>query len=463
MTRPTSDDAMRSIVMLRPHDAQVPEKVFGPDYLQRLVETARQTSGSEIDRDLDARGHDFGSRQRKLMAGALAVLVVLVAVSVFLLSRPNGTATLNSAQLSPWRAVDATFPIPFERQAATSPRMSHDMTCPTTLTCYVLAGGKGGIAGYKTNDGGLTWESLLIPGADLTTAFSCPNAATCFAGGFLTGGAGIHAVLLATSDGGSSWETKPFALAPQIDSIDCASSTTCVATVGGLNYGPNTVPQEAVYWSVDAGGSWREATSVPSGLVASLDCPTVTTCIGLTYVQPAHTPVIESLRTSDAGYTWHSAVLALKGVAFTAPSCPDASHCVAIVQTTPQPDPSVPGQLVAVASSDGGQSWQPYELPADLSTDALGFGLSCPTDLQCWAPILLHQDQGSPQPVIAATTDGGHTWQQDPISDSCTSAGCITYIQALQCPVSSTCLALGELQNFHLPLVVLTNRPASGR
>ena len=54
----------------------------------------------------------------------------------------------------------------------------------------------------------------------------------------------------------------------------------------------------------------------------SLSCPTVTTCIGLTYVQPAHTPTIESFRTSDAGYSWQSGTVEVLGVAFRAPSCP---------------------------------------------------------------------------------------------------------------------------------------------
>jgi len=163
----------------------------------------------------------------------------------------------------------------------------------------------------------------------------------------------------------------------------------------------------------------------------------------------------------DAGYTWQSGTVGAEAVVFSAPSCADASHCVAIVQTTPKPDPSVPGTLVALSSVDGGQSWQSHDLPANISTDALGTSPSCPYDSQCLAPILLHQDQGSPQPVIAATTDGGDSWQEVPIDDSCIPSGCITNIQTLQCPDPSICLALGDLRNFHLPPVLLTNRPAS--
>jgi photosystem II stability/assembly factor-like uncharacterized protein len=460
MGRPTNDASMHSIAMLRPREALHPEEAFGPDYLERLVKAAKEMPTAKVGSESSIQGYDFGPRRRSTMVGVLAVVLVLAAVSIGVWIGTNSTRS-QTTQLSAWRAVDATFPTPFVRESATSPNMSEGMTCPTASTCYLVASGKGGSLGFKSNDGGLNWATLPISGVSLSTRFTCPTAQTCLAGGILLGGGGIHSVLVATSDGGATWQTKPFGPEPVFDSLTCPSVTTCVATVGGLNYGPNTVPQEDVYWSTDDGSSWRETLSVPTGLVLSLSCPTVTTCIGLTYVEPAQLPTIESFRTSDAGDTWQSGTVGVQGVAFDAPSCPDASHCVAIVQTTPTPDPSVPGTLVALSSADGGQSWKSHDLPANISTDALGASPSCPTDRQCWVSILLHQDQGSPQPVIAATTDGGQTWQQDPINDSCSPSGCVTNIQTLQCPVSSTCLALGGLRNFHLPPVLLTNRPTT--
>ena len=131
MSRPTSDDAMHSLAALRPFAALHPEEVFGPDYLQRLVEATTQTSGSGVDRDFGARIHDSGPRRTRVMAGTLAIVVVIAAVSTFLWTRSSPTTTTHGIQLSPWRTVAATFPIPFERQTSTSPQMSHDMTCPT--------------------------------------------------------------------------------------------------------------------------------------------------------------------------------------------------------------------------------------------------------------------------------------------------------------------------------------------
>ncbi len=460
MGRPTNDTSMQSIAVLRPDEAGNPEEALGTDYLEHLVEAAKEMCREGVGSESNIQSYDVGTRRIGAMVVVLGVVFVLVAVSIGLWIGNNSTKS-QTTQLSAWRAVDATFPSSFVRESTASPNMSEAMTCPTTSTCFLEANGTGGIAGYKSVDGGLNWTSLAISGVSLSTRFTCPTAQNCFAGGILLGGEGVHSVLVVTSDRGNTWQTEPFGPEPVFDSLTCPSATTCVATVGGLNYGPNTVPQEDVYWSTDAGSSWRMAMSVPSGLVLSLSCPNVRTCIGLTYVQPAHTPTIQSFRTSNAGYSWQSVNVDVRGVAFDAPSCADASHCVAIVQTAPTPDPSVPGTLVALSSVDGGQSWQSHGLPAYISTDALGTSPSCPTDTQCWVSIVLHQDQGSPQPVIAATTDGGRSWQQQSINDSCTPSGCITHIQTLQCPVSSTCLALGDLRNFHLPPVLLTNRPTT--
>ena len=463
MSRSTNEQVMTSISALRPDEAHHPEEVLGADYLEQLVQVARQVSTVELSQELEIHDGHLDKRRWVAMAGVVAVVAALIVAGVGLWNGANTPMNSHAIQPIPWRAVDATFPNPFVREAAKSPNRSEIMTCPTTSRCYLVANGKGDLTGYKSNDGGLNWVTLVIPDVSLSTPFTCPNAGTCFAGGILLSGVGVHSVLLVTSDGGATWQTKSFGAAPVFDSLNCPSASTCVATAGGLNYGPNTVPQEDVYWSNDAGNTWRQAMSLPSGLVLSLSCPTVTTCIGLTYVQPAHTPTIESFRTTDGGYTWQSGTVEVEGVAFSAPSCADASHCVAIVQTTPKPDPSVPGTLVALSSVDGGQSWQSHELPASISTDALGVSPSCPTDNQCWAPILLHQDQGTPQPVIAATTDGGQTWQRVPINDSCMPSGCITYIQTLQCPSPSSCLALGDLSDFHLPPVLMTNHPTESQ
>ncbi len=263
MSRPTNEQVMTSLSALRPDEAHHPEEILGADYLEQLVRLASHMSTAEVVREPEIHDGDMDRRRWLAMAGVVAVVAALIVAGIGLWTGAN-TTNSHAIQLTPWRTVDATFPSPFVREAANSPNRSETMTCPTTSTCYLVASEKGGITGYKSNDGGLNWTSLVIPDVSLATPFTCPNSERCFAGGILLSGEGVHSVLLMTADGGATWQTKSFVPASAFDSVNCPSATTCVATAGGLNYGPNTVPQEAVYWSVDAGNTWRYAISLPA-------------------------------------------------------------------------------------------------------------------------------------------------------------------------------------------------------
>ena len=400
-----------------------------------------------------------------VLAGGLTAAISISIVVVLMLVGELGISTSTSPQQpTPWRVVAATSPLPFVPQTPGPAPLTILMTCPSESTCYAVGNGKGGLLSYKTSDGGSSWRSISVPpGIVIANQFSCPTASTCFVAGFQTSSGSAQNVLLMTTDGGESWTVKP-SLPGGEGAIECPSPTTCVVAHDqptGPNHGPDTVPHEYVYWSTDAGTSWREVSDVPSGLLASLDCPTATTCIGLAYSYPSTAPFIESLRTTDSGQTWHYARLRLRGIALNAPSCSDANHCVAIAQTVPVPNSRMQGHLVALTSINGGQTWQTHRLPADVATDGVVTGLSCPTDTQCWAAILLHQETVSPQPAIVTTSDGGGSWQHDPIADPCAPDGCYTAIQTLQCPAPSACLALADVQNFRITPVLLTNRPST--
>ncbi len=336
----------------------------------------------------------------------------------------------------------------------------------------MLCGGEqqGGLVGLQDQRWREQLEPPLRPPRDSdrqSVLVSHPS--TCFVAAFQTSSAPLQDVLLMTTDGGNNWTVKP-SLPGGEDAIDCPSPTTCVVAHDQPSYQPDKsggpdlgrpIPHEYVYWSTDAGTSWRKVSDVPSGLSPSLDCPTATTCIGLAYSLPSSGPFIESLRTTDGGHTWHYARYRLRGTVLNAPSCPDASHCFATAQTVPAPNSRMPGHLVALTSSNGGQTWQTHSFPADVATDAVVTGLSCPTDAQCWAAILLHQESLSPQPVIVTTSDGGGSWQHDPIVDPCAPDGCYTAIQTLQCPAPSACLALADVSNYRITPVLLTNRPST--
>jgi hypothetical protein len=475
MTRPTSDEAMRLISALRSDDADCPEDALGANYLQGLIDglldVPMGVGGAEHSRVprsapdplVDGRKRPRTHRPLVVVGGLTAAISISIVVVLVLTGGLELSTSTSPQQPTPWRVVAATSPLPFVAQTPGPAPDTALMTCPSESTCYALVNGKEGegFLSYKTSDGGSSWSRLPVPpGITIANQFSCPTASTCFVAGNQTRSGSVQNVLLMTTDGGENWTIKPFLV--RGGGIDCPSPTTCVAVVGGNNYqrGTDTVPHVYVYWSTDAGTSWREVSDVPSGLLPSLDCPTATTCIGLAYSYPSTAPFIESLRTTDGGQTWHYARIPLGGMALQAPSCSDANHCVAIAQTMPVPNSRIQGQLVALTSTNGGQTWQTHSLPADVSTDGVVTGLSCPTDAQCWAAIGLHQETVN-QPVIVTTNDGGGSWQQDPIVDPCAPDGCFTNIQTLQCPAPSACLALADVSNFRITPVLLTNRPSS--
>ena len=179
------------------------------------MDTAQPTvTISEVKEHLNENrtaGRGSGCLRRWLLSGVVAVASVaaLVAVSIGVWIGTNSTRS-QTTQLSTWRAIDATFPTPFVKEATTSPNMSDGMTCPSASTCYLVGSGKGDLLGFKSSDGGLNWASLPISGVSLSTRFSCPTTQTCFAGGVQLGGNSVRSVLLMTSDGGASWQTKPF-------------------------------------------------------------------------------------------------------------------------------------------------------------------------------------------------------------------------------------------------------------
>lgn len=472
MTRPTSDEAMRSISALRSDDADCPEDALGANYLQGLIDglldVPMGVGGAEHSRVprsapdplVDGRKRPRTHRPLVVVGGLTAAISISIVAVLTLTGGLDLTTSTSPQQPTPWRVVAATSPLPFVAQTPGPAPDTALMTCPSESTCYALVNGKGGFLSYKTSDGGSSWSRLPVPpGITIANQFSCPTASTCFVAGNQTSSGSVQNVLLMTTDGGETWTIKPFLV--RGGGIDCPSPTTCMAIVDGSNYqrGTDTVPHEYVYWSTDAGTSWREVSDVPSGLLPSLDCPTATTCIGLAYNYPSTAPFIESLRTTDGGHTWHYTRLRLRGNAFDAPSCSDANHCVAIAQTVPVPNSRMQGHLVALTSTNGGRTWQTHSLPADVSTDGVVAGLSCPTDAQCWAT--LHKKTGSPQPVIVTTSDGGGSWQQDPIVDPCAPDGCYTNIQTLQCPAPFACLALADVSNFRITPVLLTNRPST--
>jgi hypothetical protein len=104
------------------------------------------------------------------------------------------------------------------------------------------------------------------------------------------------------------------------------------------------------------------------------------------------------------------------------------------------------------SSSDGGLSWIPEALPANVPDPQLD-GLSCPTATECWAAgselVLEKLKRGSNagSPMLIGTTNGGSTWSKVVfrVPSTAPNATGQSYISmgSATCPTVNLCLASG--------------------
>jgi hypothetical protein len=156
-------------------------------------------------------------------------------------------------------------------QLVTAPGSSETMSCPTALTCVVLASPVASqvIPTWRTTDGGKTWSEGQIPGAKyIAVDLSCPTVDVCWAGP--TEGV-APAPLLKTVNDGTSWASVALPNFPSISAtqsgsvsnISCSSSSVCYVSLGSSGLAE----------TVDGGVTWH-AVRLPSsvGNVFQVSC-----------------------------------------------------------------------------------------------------------------------------------------------------------------------------------------------
>ena len=105
------------------------------------------------------------------------------------------------------------------------------------------------------------------------------------------------------------------------------------------------------------------------------------------------------------------------------------------------------------SSSNGGLTWTPDPLPADVPQPQLS-GLSCPTDKECWAagsdavPEQIGNTQNGGSSVLLGTTDGGLSWSKVTFSVPTNAPNdygqSYLSIGSIACPSANVCLAQGS-------------------
>jgi photosystem II stability/assembly factor-like uncharacterized protein len=272
------------------------------------------------------------------------------------------------------------------------------VSCPSSHTCFTV--GQAGTIMATTN-GGSTWSTQTFATTQWLRTVSCPDVSTCFA-------AGTNGLIIGTSNGGTSWAQKA-SIAGDIffTGISCPSPSQCTAVGSAGNIRATT----------NGGTTWVAQTSNTTQSLWSISCTSSQVCRA---VGDAGT----ILATGNGGTTWTAQTSGTTG-SLNSITCPTVSTCYVVgAGTTPYTT-----EANILSNRDGGSSWS-IQTISGVSLS----GISCRTDLACFAVGGENFSQLGALTTILGTTDGS-TWTK-------VNVGATIPLLAVACP--SSCWAVGS-------------------
>jgi len=389
------------------------------------------------------------THSRRIIAVAAAVLLIAGISTVMSVRGPNNSPSLSNSIAQAFGVVnaDAASVGSFSSTPA-SPQGFNVLACPTSQVCYLestnFVGANGDTSvtmAYKTVNGGTTWTSITMPTlGSPDTSFTCSSISVCSVGvlhaptGSPNGQYPVGTVqsILTTTDGGATWTSHVVTINPVLG--DNATLDTSLVNVQGQ-------------WS-------------------QLQCFSAVSCIAVAVVpsdqpqepwvsgEPAYgvqRTVI--MRTNDGGITWTSSVLPWSTAFDGSPgwsnaqvltlSCATSSNCVGLSSVFHSVvDNAQTSNVLVWRSTDGGITWNSNWAPAPALASSLR--LTCPTTLQCYAPVAVGSRIPSNKNEIMMTNDGGITWTFATPAPA-GSATSIDEYNSLSCTSASTCWIAGEV------------------
>jgi hypothetical protein len=415
-----------------------------------------------------------------------------------------------------WHLVDAVLTGTWQQNVYGPPpgllSCSPDGTCYVLAGKYPSAMASAPLSEtlYVSSDQGATWSTLPIPsGLAPTTPLECSGSQWCAAGGTYDG----QPVLAVTRDGGHSFTVDPLPSGiGTLHALSCPSTGVCAGLVATGTPPTNAT----LLVTAGGGSTFRDEPILAGDSMFDLACTSSTDCtvVGTTDASMnAVEPTGVSAVTSNQGRTWTQGSLPT-GFGLRSPltslACTDAQHCFVTgfipipTQNPPQcasapslPKPTSPAastppkmspQVEAIsktetrlaaaaaaqeyssthsvgctnapftqvgdvaASTDGGVTWTPEVLPADVPRPQL-YGLACPTASDCWAagqesvPQKIGKGTDLGSPVLIGTTNAGSTWSKVVFSVPSTAPNdtgqSYLTIGQVTCPVANVCVARG--------------------
>jgi hypothetical protein len=332
----------------------------------------------------------------------------------------------------------------------------------------------------STTNGGHSFTVAPLP-STVGTLFSLSCSSSQFCGGLaseeaprsaiyhpdtLEYGQPTNATFLSTDDDGSTFTNTAITAGNSLWTLECTSSLDCVALgdQGSLSDGTTDWSEGVMESTNDGGNTWASAT-MPSGFALGpdsvLSCPDAFHCsvsgqINVPFENPPACATMNHPSNSPTSLpvTAGAPSAAIEPIVQFESSLITSANLHAIPNTEGFGCSWPPENSVSdiMSTTDGGNTWTPEQLPASVPAPNL-YGLSCPTDNECWASGYDENVQQVPgganstESVLLGTTDGGSTWSTvtfnvpsgTPSFQSAFGDG----IGRISCPTANVCVATG--------------------
>lgn len=297
---------------------------------------------------------------------------------------------------------------------------------------------------------GKVWEKQSVPagGPDgsILNAVSCPSAAYCLAvGAVYTGSTFPQPAPFAEQWNGTSWSVLPRLRGGgdgQFSGVSCPSARSC-EVVGSKTLSLTASAVLAARWN---GKSWV-GQAVPTPVKGASVGLSDVSCVSAT-----HCEAVGSLADVSSDYpavavwngkSWTTAKAPLPKGAATPPaaellqvSCGSASSCTALGFST------AGKKTTSYSASGSGTSWKdaPVVVPNGATTPVLD-GISCATGTATWCMAVGAYPANGKRLALAESWNG-RAWSLTAAPANSTHPA--TYLDAVSCPVRTTCQAVGE-------------------
>ncbi|HEX6533624.1 MAG TPA: hypothetical protein VF041_03450 [Gemmatimonadaceae bacterium] len=337
-------------------------------------------------------------RARPLIAIAAAAAATVAALSACTPRAPRatpGTAPGAAPDTAPRPMPTRTLVPVLEPQRSGTTALLQAVSAVSERVVWV-SGHEGTWA--RTLDGGATWETGRVPGAD-TLQFRDVQGVSADSAWLLAAGAGELSRIYRTTDGGRHW-TEQFVNAEPNAFFDCFAFWD---TRRALAFSDAVDGHHLVLRTRDGGEHWDRIppASLPTALPGEGGFAASGTCVatagsGTAWIGTGNTSAARVLRTTDGGTTW--SVVAVPVVSGTAAGIAsvafrDSLHGLALGGDIGKPDAR--GDYVA-RTEDGGRTWSIAGRPTFAGAV---YGAA-------WVP-------GATTPTIVAVGPGGASLSRD--------------------------------------------------